>query len=75
MIVARCDLGATLSAAGRAADARQALCRAVALAPDHLEAHYNLGKLHRQAAEFESALRCYDAVRHRGAQRLTDCLQ
>ncbi len=60
---ARCDLGATLSAAGRAAEARQALGRAVDLEPDHLEAQYNLGNMHRQAAEFGAALRCYDAVR------------
>ena len=61
----RCDLGATLSAAGRPAEARQALGRAVALAPEHLEAQYNLGNLHRQAAEFEAALGCYDAVSER----------
>ena len=63
LTAARCDLGATLSAAGRAPEARQALARAVDLAPDHLEAQYNLGNLHRQAAEYEAALRCYDAVR------------
>ena len=58
----RCDLGATLSAAGRPAEARGALGRAAAAAPGHLEAQYNLGNLHRQAAEFEAALGCYDAV-------------
>ena len=58
----RCDLGATLSAAGQPAEARKALGRAVAAAPEHLEAQYNLGNLHRQAAEFEAALGCYDAV-------------
>ena len=34
----------------------------MAVAPEHLEAQYNLGNLHRQAAEFEAALSCYDAV-------------
>ncbi len=62
----RCDLGATLSAAVRPAEAREALGRAVAVAPDHLEAQYNLGNLHRQAAEFEAALGCYDAVSRLG---------
>ena len=34
----------------------------MAVAPEHLEAQYNLGNLHRQAAEFEAAMGCYDAV-------------
>ena len=61
-----CDLGATLSAAGRPQEALAALSRAGALAPGHLEALYIKGNVHRQMADFTHALHCYDAV-----QRLT----
>lgn len=58
-----CDLGVTLSAAGRPREARWALAKALALEPAHVEALFNLGNLHRQHAGFQEALRCYDVVR------------
>ena len=58
-----CDLGVTLSAAGRHLEAQRALRGALALDSAHVEAHFNLGNLYRRTANFQEALGCYDAVR------------
>lgn len=53
---AHCDLGCTYCAQGDMDNAKRCFKHAIRCAPHHLEAHFNMGNLYRQCAEFGRAI-------------------
>ncbi len=53
---AHCDLGCTYCALDQVENAKQCFRNAVKCDPKHLEAHFNMGNLHRQCKQMESAI-------------------